>query len=196
MDSHVVCDPEKTLKRTSGKGENSSTYEIPKGIDTQVILYLLEDGCDDPKIVGGLLTAVWFHGMSAVVVLGNSPQRDILLAVCQLAGAHVLSSLDEAVEQVGSMLRDGPIPSANTERVDFGGAPTGQNETSIRLPSGNHLTIKYFGSDQTADRIMLHSRSDGASGAPMNLDLVVPDPDKEIEGAVLSEGGREFPRRG
>lgn len=190
MDSHVVCDPAKALKRTSGKGDNSSTYEVPKGVDTRVILYLLDDGCDDPKIVGGLLTAVWFHGMSAVVVLGDSPQRDVLLAVCQLAGAHIFGSLDEAAEQVGSMLRDGPIPSANTERVDFG-PPTGQNETNVRLPSGNHITIKYFGSHQGADRVMLHSRSDGAPGAPMNLDLIVPDPDKEVE-ATVSEGGREF----
>lgn len=202
MDSHVVCDPEKALKRTSGEGENSSTYEVPKGIDTRVILYLLEDGCDNPKIVGGLLTAVWFHGMSAIVVLGNSPQRDILLAVCQLAGAHVHGSLDEAVEQVGSMLRDGPIPSANTERVDFGDAPTGhadfgsgpveQSETIIRLPSGNQITLKYFGSDQVSDRVMLHSRSDGAPGAPLNLDLIIPDPDKEVTDTVLSEGGQEF----
>lgn len=190
MDSHVVCDPAKTLKRTSGKGDNSSTYEVPKGVDTRVILYLLEDGCDDPKIIGGLLTAVWFHGMSAVVVLGDSPQRDVLLAVCQLAGAHIFSSLDEATEQAGSMLRDGPIPSVNTERVDFG-PPIGQNETLMRLPSGNHITIKYFGSYQGADRVMLHSRSAGESGAPMNLDLIVPDPDKEIE-ATVSEGGSEF----
>ncbi len=190
MDSHVVCDPAKALKRTSGTGENSSTYEVPKGVDTNVILYLLEDGCDDPKIVGGLLTAVWFHGMSAVVVLGDSPQRDVLLAVCKLAGAHIFNSLDEAAEQVGSMLRDGPIPSVNTERVDFG-PPAGHNETSVRLPSGNRVTIKYFGSYRGADRVMLHSHSDGAPGAPMNLDLLVPDPDKETDDTV-SLDGREF----
>jgi len=190
MDDHVVCDPAKALKRTSGKGDNSSTYEVPKGVDTRVILYLLEDGCDDPKIIGGLLTAVWFHGMSAVVVLGDSSQKDVLLAVCQLAGAHIFNSLDEAAEQVGDMLRDGPIPSVNTERVNIG-PQVGQNETLMRLPSGNHITIKYFGSYHGADRVMLHSRSAGEPGAPMNLDLIVPDPDKEIE-ATVSEGEHEF----
>ena len=193
MDSHVVCDPEKALKRTFGKGDNTATYEMPLGVDAKVILYLLEDGCDDPKIVGGLLTAVWFHGMSAVVVLeGSTQQRDVLLAVCKLAGAHIFNSLDDAAEQVRTVLRDGPVPSANTERVDFGGPPAGQNETIVRLPSGNHLIIKYFGSDQVADRVMLHSRSDGTSGAPMNLDLIVPDPDKEVEDTTLSENGHEF----
>ena len=46
----------------------------------------------------------------------------------------------------------------------------------IRLPSGNQLIVDYYGEGQ-ADRVMIHSLDSGDGDSPMNLDLVVPDPD-------------------
>lgn len=48
----------------------------------------------------------------------------------------------------------------------------------IELPSGNILVLDYVGGGE-ADRVLLHSLDSGDGDSPMNLDLVVPDPDSE-----------------
>lgn len=190
LDGHVVCDPAKDLRKISEEpdSDNDATRMVPRGVSARSVLFMLEDGCDDLDVVGGLITAAWYHGMSLAAVLGDCPQRETLLAVCGLAGSHVFDSLDDAVDEVQRVLREGPEPP---ETVPVG--PEGMvspDETTIRLPSGNVLILKYFGHDSTADRIMLHSRSSGAS-APMNIDMIVPDPDRETEDSVPGPDGRD-----
>lgn len=51
----------------------------------------------------------------------------------------------------------------------------------IMLPSGNHLIVEYFGEGE-ADRVMIRSIDSGEGDSPMNLDLIVPDPDSTCSG--------------
>lgn len=51
----------------------------------------------------------------------------------------------------------------------------------IMLPSGSRLIVEYFGEGE-ADRVMIHSFDSGKGDSPMNLDLVVPDPDSKRSG--------------
>ena len=46
----------------------------------------------------------------------------------------------------------------------------------IMLPSGNRLFVHYFGEGE-ADYVMVHGFDSGDGDSPMNLDLIVPDPD-------------------
>ncbi len=48
----------------------------------------------------------------------------------------------------------------------------------IEMPSGNLLILDYVGGG-VADRIVLHSCDCGDGESPMNLTLIVPDPDSE-----------------
>lgn len=52
---------------------------------------------------------------------------------------------------------------------------------AIMLPSGNRLIVDYCGEGE-ADRVMVHSVDSGDGDSPMNLDLVVPDPDSMCTG--------------
>jgi len=188
----VICNPGTDLHKVSDSAGPADRvlYEVPKGIVSRSVLYYAGDAPDDDT-VGGLLTTVWFHGMSAAVVVGDCPQKSLILAVCQLAGAHVFDSLDDAADEIERMLKEGPEPSA-IHMLPTDGLPDDDddNETSIRLPSGNHLVLRYFGADGHADRVMLHSRSADA-GAPPNLDLIIPDPDRETEDTMLGPDGGE-----
>jgi len=192
FDEWVVCDPAKDLRKLSESvgPEDRVLYEVPKGIEARAVLYFAGSECDTDA-VGGLLTTVWFHGMSAVVVLGECAQREVLLAVCRLAGAHVFDSLDDAMGEVERILREGPEPSTHLLVAEDMKPVGDENETTLKLPSGNHLVVKYFGADHQADRVMIHSRSAGHADAPPNLDLIVPDPDRETEDTIPGPDGRE-----
>jgi hypothetical protein len=181
LDGHVVYDPEKD-QLPGGKGR---AIHVPRGVNSRVVLFAMEDGA--PDVAAGLLAAVWHYGMSAVIVLGDCPQRETLLEACRLSGSHVFQELEDAVEEVSRILGEGPeAPDAGLDE-----APSSENETTVMLPSGNCIVVKYFGYDNLADRIMLHSRSVGSAGAPMNMDLIVPDPDNETDDWVQGQDGQQ-----
>lgn len=191
LDKIVVCDPAKDFHKISDAGsENQILYEVPKGVEARAVLYYAgSDCCED--VVSGLLTTIWFHGMSAVVVLSECAQKKILLALCRLAGTNVFDSIDAASEEVERILREGPEPPIIHHPMVAEESSPVDNETVIKLPSGNHLVLKYFGGDSRADRVMIHSRTTGIPNAPTNLDLIIPDPDKEVEGTVPGPDGQE-----
>lgn len=185
---HSVCDPVKNLRKqpSSSSGfENDAMHEVPNGVDAQVVLCVVEDGCDDPNVIGGLLTTVWFHGISTVVVLGDIPQKNLLAAVCRLAGLRSFDSLDDALEETVRLVVDGvgqigdEIVAATAKKRD--------GETVVNLPSGNQFVIQYDGTDRKADRLMLFGRSTGVPHAAVNLDLIVPDPDRNSD-VIVSDG--------
>lgn len=201
LKDHSVCDPVKNLRKepSSSSGfKNDAMHEVPNGVDAQVVLCVVEDGCDDPNVIGGLLTTVWFHGISTVVVLGDIPQKDLLAAVCQLAGAHSFDSLDDALEETARIVADGVGPDGVGpdgvgqigDEIVATTIKTKGGETVVRLPSGNQFVIQYYGTDQHADRLMLFGRSTGVPHAAVNLDLIVPDPDRNND--IVVQDGKEM----
>ena len=188
LDGHVVCDPEKDLRQAQPGGKNRAAAHVPRGVSTRAVLFVMGDG-DGSDIVAGLLAAVWHYGMSAVIVLGDCPQRETLLEACRLSGSHVFRELEDAIEEVTRILGEG-LEAPDTGLLDEP-PPSPENETTVMLPSGNCIVVKYFGYDNLTDRIMLHSRSIGSPGAPMNMDLVVPDPDDETDDWVQGQDGQQ-----
>lgn len=183
-----VCDQGKDLRRAQPGGRSRPGVRVPTGVSARAVLFAMEDG-GDPDVVAGLLAAVWHYGMSAVIVLGDCPQRETLLEACRLSGSHVFRELDDAVDEVSRMLGEGPEAPDAGLLDEPAAAP--ENETTVMLPSGNCIVVKYFGYDNLADRVMLHSRSVGSPGAPMNMDLVVPDPDSETDDLVQGQDGQK-----
>jgi hypothetical protein len=183
----VVCDPAKSLKPASGGATNEAIYEVPQGIDPRIVLCVL-NGTDDPKAVGGVITTVWYHGSAALVVPTGLSERErgMISAVCRLAGAQVFDSFYEAIDEARQKL--GIAFATSDFDSDEGDEPEDTqrdpNELVMRLPSGNEIVVKYFGRDESADKIMLFSRAAGGSDAPLNLDMVVPDPDREMPPSV------------
>jgi len=190
LKDHSVCDPVKNLrKQASSSGfENDAMHEVPNGVDAKIVLCVIEDCCDDPNVIGGLLTTVWFHGISTVVVLGDIPQKGLLTAVCRLAGARSFDSFDDALEETARLIADGV--GQDDEEIDTTTVEQNDGETIVRLPSGNQLVLQYYGTDQKADRLMLFSRSTGAPNAAVNLDIIVPDPDRNND--VIVKDGKEM----
>lgn len=169
-------------------------FVVPSGVETGFVLANIPDGCDTPAIVGGLITTVWYHGMSVVAHIGRCPFREVLLALCRLAGTTVCDSLKEAIETVGQMADRGlrnrmPIETDESDEKQKEEYITAKedNDIVVHLPSGNELIIHYFGNDAYTERILLFGKSCGAGNAPLNLDIIIPDPDIQ-EDEELPEG--------
>ena len=170
-------------------------FVVPTGVETKFVLAHIPDGCDTPAIVGGIITTAWYHGMSVVAHIGRCPFREVLLVVCRLAGATVCDSLKDAIETIGQMAERGPknympVETDDEETDDENDeeyiTATEDNDIVVHLPSGNELVIHYFGNDAYTERILLFGKSCGTGSAPLNLDIIIPDPD--IQEDELPEG--------
>ena len=167
-------------------------FVVPSGVETGFVLAHIPDGCDSPAIVGGFITTVWYHGMSVVAHIGRCPFREVLLALCRLAGATVCDSLKKAIGKVEQMVDRGPknhmpIEADETDDEEEYIAAKEDNDIIVHLPSGNELIIHYFGNDAYTERILVFGKSCGAGKAPLNLDIIIPDPDVQIPDDELPE---------
>lgn len=184
-------------------------FVVPRGVETGFVLAHIPDGCDTPAIMGGLITTVWYHGMSVIAHIGCCPFREVLLALCRLAGVTVCDSLKEAIETAGQMAERGPknhfpveTDDDDEEIDDENGeeyiTAKEENDIIIHLPSGNELVIHYFGNDAYAERILLFGKSCGAGSAPLNLDIIIPDPDihdNEPQEGVVEDDDMPIPTK-
>ena len=193
---------------TVAKSPPEMRFVVPSGVETGFVLAHIPDGCDAPAIVGGLITTVWYHGMSVVAHIGRCPFREVLLALCRLAGATVCDSLKEAIETVGQMADRGPRNQMPIDTDDSDDDDEEQkeyitakedNDIVVHLPSGNELVIHYFGNDAYTERILILGKSCGAGNAPLNLDIIIPDPDiqedEELPEGVVEDGDTPIPAK-